>query len=139
MANTWTGRFPVKDTGEDGYAGLSPVRSYPPNGYGLYDMVGNMWEWTSDLYRVDARLIGARLARESPTGCCINPKGPSDTFNPTRDVPSSLERVIKGGSFLCHVDYCESYRPAARRGTPPDTGSQHVGFRCVMDGPGPAK
>jgi formylglycine-generating enzyme required for sulfatase activity len=102
MCNTFTGQFPWKNTAEDGFAGTSPVKSFPPNGYGLYDMAGNVWQWTADAYR--------------PT-----PDAPPDQFS----------RVMKGGSFLCSASYCESYRPSARRGTPYDTGSGHVGFRCA--------
>jgi formylglycine-generating enzyme required for sulfatase activity len=131
MCNSYTGRFPVNDTGDDGYAGVSPVRAFPPNGYGLYDMAGNVWNWTNDVYRVDAHALAVKDSGSN--GCCENPQGPRTTFNPTREVPTAPERVIKGGSFLCHVSYCESYRPTARRGTPTDTGSSHVGFRCVMD------
>jgi formylglycine-generating enzyme required for sulfatase activity len=132
MVNSFTGQFPFKNTAEDGYAGTSPVRAFPANGYGLYDMAGNVWQWTADLYRIDAHRLATLELLKSGSSCCINPKGPGAAFNPTRAVPGSVERVIKGGSFLCHVSYCESYRPAARRGTPPDTGSGHVGFRCVM-------
>jgi formylglycine-generating enzyme required for sulfatase activity len=102
--NCFTGEFPYKNTAADGYTGTSPVREYPPNGFGLFDMAGNVWNWTSDVYR---EIPGA----------------PPDPFR----------RVIKGGSFLCHPAYCESYRPSARRGTPYDTGSAHVGFRCARD------
>ncbi len=130
MCNTYTGEFPVQDTGADGYAGVSPVRAFPANGYGLYDMAGNVWNWTGDLYRIDAHALATR--ETGPNGCCLNPQGPRETLNPTRPVPNAPERVIKGGSFLCHVSYCESYRPTARRGTPTDTGSSHVGFRCAM-------
>lgn len=133
MANTYTGQFPVKDTGEDGFVGLAPVKSFPPNGYGLYDMGGNVWNWTADLYRVDAHEATVRQMKETGVSCCVNPKGPRSPYNPTREVVDVPERVIKGGSFLCNVSYCESYRPSARRGTPPDTGSEHVGFRCVQD------
>jgi formylglycine-generating enzyme required for sulfatase activity len=126
MANTWQGQFPVKDSGEDGFIGPSPVRSFPPNGYGLYDMSGNVWQWCSDFYREDAHFQVRGKA------CCDNPSGPSDCFD-TGDPanPFNTRRVIKGGSYLCHVDYCESYRPSARRGSPPDTSTTHVGFRCV--------
>jgi formylglycine-generating enzyme len=124
MANTWTGKFPYKNTAEDGFAGTSPVKSFPANGFGLYDMGGNVWNWCADFYRADAFAL-------QNTGCCVNPKGPDSTFNPSRGVAENPERVTKGGSFLCHADYCEGYRPSARRGTPPDTGSGHTGFRCV--------
>jgi sulfatase modifying factor 1 len=100
-ANTFEGQFPWRNTAQDGYARTSPVRAFPPNGYGLFDMGGNVWNWTDDAYQV--------------------PPMPADPFR----------RVIKGGSFLCHASYCESYRPPARRGTPRDTGSAHVGFRCA--------
>jgi formylglycine-generating enzyme required for sulfatase activity len=127
MANTYTGEFPVKDTGEDGYAGLSPVKAFPANGYGLYDMAGNVWNWCSDYYADD---MHAKAAADAPTKPCCDPAGPSKTFSAHN--PLAMERVTKGGSFLCNPNYCESYRPTARRGTPPDTGTGHIGFRCVM-------
>ena len=125
MTNTWTGDFPYKNTKEDGYERTSPVKNFPPNGYGLYDMGGNVWNWVSDYYRLDTR------ARQKLEPSCHNPAGPASSYNPAHpDEP--VERVTKGGSFLCHVNYCESYRPAARRGTPPDTGMCHIGFRCAL-------
>jgi formylglycine-generating enzyme required for sulfatase activity len=132
MCNSFTGEFPYHNTAEDGFPGVAPVKSFPPNGYGLYDMAGNVWQWTADIYRADAHALSAEEAAKTPGGCCINPRGPLTSFNPVRDMPESLERVVKGGSFLCHVSYCESYRPTARRGTPPDTGTGHTGFRCVV-------
>jgi len=126
MANTWDGTFPNKNTKEDGFERTSPVKSYPPNGYGLYDMGGNVWNWVSDLYRADAHVL---MAKEPS---CHNPQGPTTSWNPGHPN-QSVERVTKGGSFLCHLAYCESYRPSARRGTPPDTGMSHIGFRCAKD------
>ena len=126
MANTWQGLFPVRDTGEDGFVGTSPVGSFPANGYGLYDMAGNVWQWCSDWYRADANIEAASK------NVCRDPRGPTESYDP--GDPYSPKRVVKGGSFLCNPDYCESYRPSARRGTPPDTGSSHTGFRCVISG-----
>jgi formylglycine-generating enzyme required for sulfatase activity len=125
MVNTWTGKFPYKNTKEDGFERTSPVKTFPANGYGLYDMGGNVWNWCSDWYRVDTH---ARMKLDPSS--CQNPQGPKSSYSPAH--PNQTERVTKGGSFLCHVDYCESYRPAARRGTPPDTGMSHIGFRCAL-------
>lgn len=127
MANTWTGEFPYRNTKADGYERTSPVKSFPANGYGLYDMGGNVWNWVSDLYRADAHAV---MAKEPS---CHNPQGPATSWNPGHPN-QGVERVTKGGSFLCHASYCESYRPAARRGTPPDTGMSHIGFRCAKSG-----
>jgi formylglycine-generating enzyme required for sulfatase activity len=125
MANTWTGEFPYRNDAADGFKGTSPVGSFPPNGYGLYDMGGNVWNWCADWYRPDTHVI---LAREPSCHC---PEGPRSSLSPERPYQTE-ERVTKGGSFLCHPAYCESYRPSARRGTPPDTGMSHIGFRCAM-------
>jgi formylglycine-generating enzyme len=124
MANTWTGEFPYRNTAEDGFVGTAPVGSFPPNGYDLYDMGGNVWNWVSDFYRPDAHV---QMASEP---VCHNPLGPADSWNPGH--PNEInEHVTKGGSFLCSPSYCESYRPSARRGTPSDTGTSHIGFRCA--------
>ena len=124
MANTFTGKFPYQNTVEDKFAGVAPVGSFPANGYGLVDMGGNVWNWCNDFYADDAN---ARLAKQA---IASDPQGPDKTFSATN--PLANERVIKGGSYLCNPNYCESYRPTARRGTPTDTGSEHVGFRCAL-------
>ncbi len=123
MANTWTGIFPIKNTAEDGFSNTSPVGSFPANGYGLFDMGGNVWNWCADWYRVDT------LARAKLAGECVNPTGPSSSYSPGH--PLQQERIIKGGSYLCHEAYSEGYRPSARRGSPIDTGMSHIGFRCA--------
>ena len=120
VANVWQGEFPVNDTAADGHRGTAPVGSYPPNGFGLYDMAGNVWEWCADRYRADAYALA---------DVADNPRGPPTSWDPAE--PDSPKRVTRGGSFLCHASYCESYRPAARRGTAPDTGLSHLGFRCA--------
>jgi formylglycine-generating enzyme len=133
-ANTWTGDFPWRNTATDGYAGTSPVEAFPPNRYGLYDMAGNVWQWCADLYLPDAfaqradrpELCFDPLTDEIPGAPRLYHWDPSP---PTR--PGVEQRVVKGGSHLCHESYCESYRPAARRGMTPDTATTHLGFRLV--------
>jgi formylglycine-generating enzyme required for sulfatase activity len=134
MANIWTGVFPHRNTAADGFAGVAPVGFYPANEAGLHDMAGNVWEWTADRFRPDAYLT--RVAEMEEGGCCINPTGPETTADP-RNPYATDSRVQKGGSFLCHVSYCESYRPSAKMASPPDTGMSHLGFRCVSDAPSP--
>jgi formylglycine-generating enzyme len=129
MANTRKGVFPVRHSGEDGFVGTSPVGSFPANGYGLYDMAGNVWQWCSDWYWADSNIEAASK------NVCRDSRGPAESYDP--GDPYSPRRVVKGGSFLCNPSYCESYRPSARRGTPPDTGSSHTGFRCVISGDSP--
>jgi formylglycine-generating enzyme required for sulfatase activity len=125
MANTFQGHFPNEDTGDDGWKGIAPVASYPANGYGLYDVAGNVWEWVSDWYRPDyyAILKGA-VAR--------NPRGPDESFDPEEvGVP---KRVQRGGSFLCTSQYCTRYLVGTRGKGDISSGANHLGFRCVKDG-----
>ena len=114
QANTWQGEFPWQNLKLDGFAGTAPVGSFPPNGYGLYDMCGNTWEWTSDWFRGGA-------AADAPP-CCAPPSLPGERFP---------RKVIKGGSYLCAPNYCLRYRPSARQGETTDTSTGHIGFRCV--------
>ena len=124
QANIWQGEFPYHNTAEDGYERTAPVKSYPPNGYGLYDMAGNVWEWCADWYDLDL------YRRRAGRGVVVNPTGPERSADPTR--PFTPQRVQRGGSFLCNDSYCSRYRPGARHGCSPDTGMSHVGFRCVQ-------
>ncbi|MEQ9460461.1 MAG: formylglycine-generating enzyme family protein [Phycisphaeraceae bacterium] len=132
MANIWQGTFPHRNTGDDGFTATAPVASFPPNQLGLYDMAGNVWEWTTDQFRPDA--YQQRVAALEGETCCSNPTGPTSTADP-RNPHAKDSRVQKGGSFLCHASYCESYRPSAKMASPPDSGMNHLGFRCVMDAP----
>lgn len=128
MANIWQGNFPGENRVEDGYEGTAPVGSFPPNGYGLYDMAGNVWEITNDWYRPDYYLM---LARHGDREARKNPQGPIDSLDP--DEPGTWKKVTRGGSFMCSDNYCRGYRPSARMKTAPDTGLQNTGFRCVKD------
>lgn len=122
MANTFQGHFPDKNTKDDGYERTSPVDAFPPNGFGLYDMAGNVWNWCSDWYRND-------YYKNSPAK---NPQGPKDSFDP--EEPGVMKRVQRGGSFLCTDQFCSRYMPGGRGKGAPDTGSSHIGFRCVIGG-----
>lgn len=129
MANTFQGKFPHKNSAEDGFAGTAPAKSFPPSRFGLYDIMGNCWEWCADWYRAD--LYPKRAAAGKITD---NPAGPDSWYDPTE--PHSATRVTKGGSLLCADHYCVNYRPSARIGTAHDTGMSHLSFRCVMDAAG---
>ncbi|MCW5910777.1 MAG: formylglycine-generating enzyme family protein [Cyclobacteriaceae bacterium] len=125
MANTFQGSFPVKDTGEDGFTSTAPVKTFPPNERGLYDMIGNVWEWTSDYYNIS---YYQHLAKAEIT---VNPKGADKAFDPRE--PNITKHVTRGGSFLCASNYCINYRPTARQGTAFDSGMSNLGFRCAQD------
>ena len=123
MANTWQGEFPWQNTKLDCYEGTSPVGSFPPNGYGLFDVCGNVWEWTSDWFT-------ARHPDEVESACCV-PRNPRVSAPSVRAGETIPRRVIKGGSHLCAPNYCLRYRPAARQGHAIDSSTTHLGFRCV--------
>lgn len=122
-ANVWQGQFPYDNTVADGHRLTAPVKSFPANFYGLYDMGGNVWEWCQDWYRPDT------YAETAKTVVALNPQGPASSFDP--DEPYMPKRIQRGGSFLCSDHFCTSYRPSARMKTSPDTGMSHTGFRCV--------
>jgi sulfatase modifying factor 1 len=128
MANTWQGEFPWKNTADDGFAGTAPVGSFPPNGFGLFDMAGNVWQWTQDWFF-------ANHPRKESGSCCAldNPRGPprSSSYDPMQPHIKIPRKVVKGGSFLCAASYCRRYRPAARHAQMVDSGMSHIGFRCI--------
>ena len=128
LANTWQGDFPQQNNCDDGFARTSPVTTFPPNGYGLYDMIGNVWEWTSDFY-------APKHEADAAKACCIpqNPRGAreQDSYDHCQPQVKIPRKVLKGGSHLCAPNYCRRYRPAARHAEPIDTSTSHVGFRCV--------
>jgi formylglycine-generating enzyme len=129
MANTWQGAFPHENLKHDGYERTSPVTAFPANGYGVYDMIGNVWEWTSDWY-------SPKHEADAPKACCIpvNPRGGREDASYDGCMPEIRipRKVLKGGSHLCAPNYCRRYRPAARHPEPVDTSTSHVGFRCII-------
>lgn len=127
MANTWQGKFPYQNLLEDGYEWTSPVGAFPPNGYGLYDVAGNVWEWTTDYYQEHGKI-------EKPCCAIDNPRGGTleGSYDPRAPNIRIARRVMKGGSYLCAPNYCRRYRPAARMAQAVDTSTCHLGFRCSV-------
>jgi formylglycine-generating enzyme required for sulfatase activity len=129
MANTWQGEFPWQNHASDDFVGRSPVGSFPANGYGLFDMAGNVWQWTKDWY-------AAGHTHDPGKSCCVprNPRGVSEalSYDPAQQGSRVARKVIKGGSYLCAPNYCRRYRPAARYPQTIDTTTSHIGFRCVL-------
>ncbi|MGY3055635.1 sulfatase modifying factor 1 [Pedobacter sp. UYEF25] len=124
-ANTWQGNFPTRDTDWDGFDGLAKTGSFAPNGYGLYDMAGNVWEWTADWYRAD-------YYQSLSNKTSVNPQGPPTSLDP--DEPTLPQKVTRGGSFMCNASYCKGYRVSSRMKSSTDTGLENTGFRCVVSG-----
>ncbi|KRR19305.1 gliding motility-associated lipoprotein GldK [Bradyrhizobium lablabi] len=129
MANIWQGNFPIENLSQDGFERTSPVTAFPPNGYGVHDLIGNVWEWTTDWW-------STKHEADAPKACCVphNPRGGPEvaSLDPCQPNIRIPRKVLKGGSHLCAPNYCRRYRPAARHAEPVDTSTSHVGFRCVV-------
>ena len=123
--NSWQGKFPFRNELKDGFYKMAPVKSFVPNGYGLYEISGNVWEWCSDWYRPDY------YVETNKPNSIENPKGPAKSYDP--EEPFAPKRVTRGGSYLCNDSYCSGYRCARRMKSSPDTGLEHLGFRCVKN------
>jgi len=130
MANTWQGEFPINNTLEDGFEFTAPVGSFPPNGFGLFEMTGNTWEWTTDWYQHHSQIKSPCCTIENPRGGIAGES--CDPRTPQTKIP---RKVMKGGSYLCAPNYCRRYRPAARMAQPVDTATCHLGFRCIVRAP----
>ncbi len=135
MANYWQGLFPFANTLLDGFERTSPVRHFPANGYGLYDMIGNVWEWTADWYAQPGAGDRKSGGKKTPGACCAipDPRGgrERDSYDPSSPQVRIPRKVLKGGSHLCAENYCQRYRPAARHAQSVDSATTHIGFRCV--------
>ena len=127
MANHWQGEFPWQNLVEDGYEWTAPVGAFPPNGYGLHEMCGNVWEWTTDWYQDHGKIKRACCTIDNPRGAARD-----DSYDPRQPDIRIPRKVMKGGSYLCAPNYCRRYRPAARMAQPIDTSTCHLGFRCIV-------
>jgi sulfatase modifying factor 1 len=133
MANTWQGRFPYRNDGALGWVGTSPVGVFPANGFGLLDMIGNVWEWTSTGYTMHHRRAGAERPGDEARRGAERPEPAKGCCTPSREPDPSVNQTLKGGSHLCAPEYCHRYRPAARSSQSQDSATTHIGFRCVAD------